>query len=563
MAENKKAYNVQLVDTFDNQYSPLVNVNSLYKADGESRIRPEIVSTITLNAGVVLPDESNTARNLYIPFTTSNNDHLASSSINNGPLQDITIGTLSVVELLSKISPIDWASILESYILERNNYFSLLNNNHNNVRPELSISQLKSASLWSNNPNNPSKWPSPITSPDPENENGVIINPRWIGWESKIIHNNGSILACSILSTYTSKVNTQNSKIYNLIIGAKDINYPENTPSAIYNNNVHRIKVKVEEINTDPVDGHVTHISHVEGTRHVEDVAYLSDLAKLYNDVSTSIRNISQSNGTYTAGNGIKINNKQISTRISSWNSHADWGDPGATHNAYDGLRLYYSSGGDLAGTVMCDGTTIDFYPHDHPDDNLRGKLHVIGGSGSSSGTSLDDITVTNGIQKPDSNTLRLRTDVFDVHSGTTVLKSQAIQINYNSSQGGNLIVGPNTGSDGQTVKITKGGITADSSITANAFYSLSDKSLKENITPIEGYDDIPEIVEFTWKNKNSKSYGVIAQDLQKIYPELVTEKEDNKLTVDYIATLSLTIKKLQNKIESLEERIQELENKA
>jgi len=555
MAENKKAYNVQLVDTFDNQYSPLVNVNSLYKADGESRIRPEIVSTITLNAGVVLPDESNTARNLYIPFTTSNNDHLASSSINNGPLQDITIGTLSVVELLSKISPIDWASILESYILERNNYFSLLNNNHNNVRPELSISQLKSASLWSNNPNNPSKWPSPITSPDPENENGVIINPRWIGWESKIIHNNGSILACSILSTYTSKVNAQNSKIYNLIIGAKDINYPENTPSAIYNNNVHRIKVKVEEINTDPVDGHVTHIGQVEGPRRIEDIAYLSDLAKLYNDVSTSIRNISQSSGTYTAGNGIKISNKQISTRISSWNSHAAYGDPGATHNAYDGLRLYYSSGGDLAGTVMCDGTTIDFYPHDYSDVNLRGKLHVIG-PGSSSEISLADIAVSNGIEKYNTNTgIRLDNNIFEI-TNTSSTKTFRLRSAVGAIiSSGNLTVG------GVTIK--NNGITADSSITANAFYSLSDKSLKENITPIKGYDDIPEIVEFTWKNKNSKSYGVIAQDLQKIYPELVTEKEDNKLTVDYIATLSLTIKKLQNKIEALEERIQELENKA
>lgn len=557
-SQPKKAYNVQLVDTFDNQYTPLVNVNSLYKVEDDKRIRPKIVSTITLNSNLAVSDNTDTAKNLYIPYTTSSNEQFESNSINNSPLQDITIGTLNVIDLLKKVSPIDWSAILESYIIEKNNYFSLLNNNYNSALPQFELRHLRASTLWST-PNNTAGWPYPITIPDPTDENKVVIQPRWTGFQIKMrnLNSDSHGLVCPVLSAYTSTLTNVSSKIYNLIFGIKDIHYPDTIPSEVYNNDVRRIKIKFEEITTN-ANGSINHITLASGLpRYIEDIAYLSDLAKLYNNVNTKIENISSTTGVYTAGNGIKIQNKQISTRISSWNAHADYGDSHAAgHNAYDGLRLYWSSNGDLAGSVMCDASTIDFYPHDYADRRLAGKLHVI--SSPPSDISLDDIETSNGIEKYNTNKgLRLRSDIFDIPNSpnTTVRFKTAVNVTVSS---GNLTVGGNS-----KVTIKNGGIAADSSITANAFYSLSDKSLKENINSIKDYDNIPEIVEFTWKGNNTKSYGFIAQDLQKLYPELINEDGNNKLSVDYIAALSLTIKKLQNKIDSLEDRIQKLENKA
>ena len=63
--------------------------------------------------------------------------------------------------------------------------------------------------------------------------------------------------------------------------------------------------------------------------------------------------------------------------------------------------------------------------------------------------------------------------------------------------------------------------------------------------------------VEFTWKNTGSKSYGVVAQELEKVLPELVTENKDKKY-VNYIPLIALLLegyKDLAKKIESLENK--------
>lgn len=89
-------------------------------------------------------------------------------------------------------------------------------------------------------------------------------------------------------------------------------------------------------------------------------------------------------------------------------------------------------------------------------------------------------------------------------------------------------------------------------------FSSLSDISLKENIfTILNGLDIVNELnpVEFTWKDTSKKSYGVIAQELEQILPELVTNTNGIK-SVEYQSLIGLLIsavQKLSNKINSLE----------
>ena len=111
----------------------------------------------------------------------------------------------------------------------------------------------------------------------------------------------------------------------------------------------------------------------------------------------------------------------------------------------------------------------------------------------------------------------------------------------------------------------TTGEIRATNDITA--FYS-SDERLKENIVPLTGaLDKVKALrgVSFNWKelNEEEKStvhsheghdIGVIAQEIQAQYPELVTERENGYLAVDYVkltAVLLQSIKELDAKVEA------------
>ena len=96
-----------------------------------------------------------------------------------------------------------------------------------------------------------------------------------------------------------------------------------------------------------------------------------------------------------------------------------------------------------------------------------------------------------------------------------------------------------------------------------NGFFETSDarlKNFKEDIKALEVVSEIPTKY-FTWKSDKSKTehIGTSAQEIQKIYPDLVTENEDGVLSVDY-ARLSIialaAIKELKAQIDELKSKI-------
>lgn len=101
-----------------------------------------------------------------------------------------------------------------------------------------------------------------------------------------------------------------------------------------------------------------------------------------------------------------------------------------------------------------------------------------------------------------------------------------------------------------------------DGALIATHFYESSDAILKTNIQDIIKADKIPTIRQFDWKSDGSRSYGLIAQELEEMgYSELVDNSGDHK-TVKYSAALSLIVGKLQVKIKELEKEIEILKNK-
>jgi hypothetical protein len=101
-----------------------------------------------------------------------------------------------------------------------------------------------------------------------------------------------------------------------------------------------------------------------------------------------------------------------------------------------------------------------------------------------------------------------------------------------------------------------------------------SDINLKENIKPIENaIDKVKKLngVEFDFKNSNDYGYlkrhqiGLIAQEVEKVIPEVVSENNNGYLGVSYQHLTGLlieAIKDQQNQIEELKSEINLLKEK-
>ena len=108
------------------------------------------------------------------------------------------------------------------------------------------------------------------------------------------------------------------------------------------------------------------------------------------------------------------------------------------------------------------------------------------------------------------------------------------------------------------------------SSVTASAFYYSSDKRLKKNIKPLKNaLDKITKLqgVSFNWKDTNQTNktqLGLIAQDVEKVYPELVDTDKKGYKSVQYgnlVAPLIEAIKEQQKEIDKLKKEIKKLKN--
>lgn len=98
----------------------------------------------------------------------------------------------------------------------------------------------------------------------------------------------------------------------------------------------------------------------------------------------------------------------------------------------------------------------------------------------------------------------------------------------------------------------------SNGTLTATNFNTLSDQNKKTNIKPVEsGLSIVNQLkgVEFDFKDSGQHSSGVIAQEIEKVLPFLVTESEGTK-TVNYsgiIAYLISSINELEQRLKAVE----------
>jgi putative lipoic acid-binding regulatory protein len=241
-------------------------------------------------------------------------------------------------------------------------------------------------------------------------------------------------------------------------------------------------------------------------------------------------------------------------------------------------------------------GARRSFIQHNDSGDYLKlaseyGGISFFTGTG---GTSTQKMTILSGgdvgigTTSPGS-----RLSVIDASTGRTWSDYFATVATFERNSDSNInIVSSNTGNGaiwfGDTSSMVRGRIryahngdemsfwvsaapraTLDSSGNLAITGTLSQNSdivLKENVEDIDGaLEKVKQLrgVEFNMIGDDKKQLGVIAQEVEKVLPELVTEK-DNIRSVAYgniAAVLIEAIKEQQNQIENLESRIQTLEN--
>ena len=146
---------------------------------------------------------------------------------------------------------------------------------------------------------------------------------------------------------------------------------------------------------------------------------------------------------------------------------------------------------------------------------------------------------------------------VSGFYNGST---ARTVSVAGTSINTANTVVARDINGDFTAADINCSNLTASFTVEAADFNSTSDENLKTNINTIDNSLDIVNSlrgVSFDWISNGKKSYGVIAQELEQVLPDLVTTK-DNK-SVNYnglVGVLLQAVKELSVEVEELKKKL-------
>ena len=119
------------------------------------------------------------------------------------------------------------------------------------------------------------------------------------------------------------------------------------------------------------------------------------------------------------------------------------------------------------------------------------------------------------------------------------------------------------------TINLENNDVTIGGNAYAVGYYYLSDKNLKKDIKPLDGA--LEKIIKlngysFNWKSNGKKDMWVVAQEVEKVFPELVGESKNAageiSKTVQYgnlVAPIIEAIKELATEQKAQDTEIEEL----
>lgn len=121
------------------------------------------------------------------------------------------------------------------------------------------------------------------------------------------------------------------------------------------------------------------------------------------------------------------------------------------------------------------------------------------------------------------------------------------------------LQLGTSNSTGANVVQMTLGGLDKEAHFfgavsSPGGFFDTSDARVKTNVKEIDASDaDKVKLVEFDRTDKEHHGYGVIAQELEKVYPEMVNTDSEGFKSVNYNELAMVKIKYLEDKVARLE----------
>ena len=297
---------------------------------------------------------------------------------------------------------------------------------------------------------------------------------------------------------------------------------------------------------TDASDGHAWKVfkgltAEVSGTVDTSHPSFALADFKAANITATSF------NGTINSTNGLVSGSSQI--------------DATATTNWSTGIKTQLNSNTVVSGSSqIVAGSTTGFAT------DVKTQLNsntVVSGS-----SQIDLTTTTNYVSG-----IKTRLNAEGVVSGSTQITKTLQNVTDAGSTTSNAITITNaTDSTDKTTGalIVTGGIGVSGAINAGGdvvAYASSDRRLKNNIQPIENpIHKINQISGYTfdWDTEKQhiytgKDYGVIAQEIEEVFPELVQTRENGFKAVKYdklVSVLIEGIKQLSKDVEDLKTQL-------
>lgn len=220
----------------------------------------------------------------------------------------------------------------------------------------------------------------------------------------------------------------------------------------------------------------------------------------------------------------------------------------------FNGVMSDYQYTKDVTGVALKVGnetnySSINIYRGDllfeTQNSNIGNSKIRINGNGIES-----DVFYNGQIGSPSLQNKKVYASTLYGTLGDVTTKSEVFSTTINADD---IVTNSITAND----SIATGSITATGEISALSFNATSDARLKTNIKPLEYHDSILDVPvrEYDWKESGEHAIGFVAQELQKVYPELVGEGEDGMLRIKETKLVYLLIeevKKLKEEVEKM-----------
>lgn len=245
-----------------------------------------------------------------------------------------------------------------------------------------------------------------------------------------------------------------------------------------------------------------------------------------YSEATTS------ASGLMSSSDKTKLNSLS-SNMIKSRNSYVE------CNMSTDKVSIYAPS-----AAVEAQGTSIDIHDNDKTTSfgmNDMGEI-VMNADGTITLTANNDVFLTSG-----------ECMIQVGPTGTQITGGQELYIDMNPRfLGGTVQIGESGTSVGLRVY---GDVNIDGKVQASGgFFDTSDARVKTNVKELDASKaDKVRLVEFDRTDVEHHGYGIIAQELEEVYPEMVHTDDKGFKSVNYDELAMVKIKYLEDKVARLE----------